>query len=113
MAETKVTKNEIEAQENWIAPTLSGSWVNYGSGFATAGYMKDSMGFVHMKGLIKSGTSTAFTLPAGYRPVETQNFATMANNLFGFAEVRADGAVTPVGSNAYFSLDTIHFKAEN
>lgn len=69
-------------QETWIAPTLLNSWVNYGisSVLQVAGYMKDSMGFVHLRGAIKNGTTTAgttlFTLPAGYRPLGPEIFVT-------------------------------------
>jgi hypothetical protein len=55
---------------SWIAPTLENGWVNFGGEWTPAGYIKDALGFVHIQGTIKSGTSgkAAFVLPAGYRP---------------------------------------------
>lgn len=55
----------------WVAPTLLGSWTNLGGvGIATAGYLKDPLGFVHFKGLVVGGAngSVVFTLPVGFRP---------------------------------------------
>lgn len=55
----------------WRAPALLNSWVNYGSGYSTAGYRKDASGLVHVRGFVKAGSASGaviFTLPAGYRP---------------------------------------------
>jgi hypothetical protein len=89
--------------EDWITPTLLNSWVDFGSGWATVQYMKDALGFVHIKGMPKSGSlaATIFTLPAGYRPLE---------NLL-FPSVSFDGTTeTPchfsVRSNGNVVLDT-------
>lgn len=100
----------------WTAPTLLNSWVNFGSRFNDAGYIKDANGFVHLRGLIKSGTTTVetafFNLPSGFRPSSEYIFTTSSNNLYGQARVKTDGDVTfHVGSNAWFSLDGISFKA--
>lgn len=99
----------------FIAPTLLNSWVNYGGGYNDAGYYKDAFGIVHLRGLIKDGTVTspAFLLPSGCRPRTQEALATMANDAFARVDVLADGNVTPkVGSNAFFSLDGITFKAQ-
>jgi len=120
MAQTKVSKNEITTQEAWIAPTLQNSWVNYGSGFDAVGYMKDALGFVHIKGFVKSGTTTAatvlFTLPAGYRPggntYLTSGFG--AGGTINAWELQTDGDVLVQLANAtYSSLGHIVFLAEN
>jgi S-layer homology domain len=52
-------------------PPFQGGWSNFGFGFSQAGFFKDALGIVHLKGFIigPSGTS-AFTLPAGYYPGE-------------------------------------------
>ena len=41
-------------QQEWVAPTLLNSWVNFGGDYEIAGYMVDSLGFVHLKGVVKS-----------------------------------------------------------
>jgi hypothetical protein len=111
----QVTAAKIEAQQAWVAPTLLNSWVNYGAPASTAGYMKDSLGFVHLKGLIKTGTpgTVAWTLPAGYRPAQTLRIATIAAGSFGAINVQTTGDVTiDIGSSTFTGLDGATFKAE-
>lgn len=59
-------------QDAWTDATLGNSWVNFGSGYANGGYRLDKEGYVHLRGAIKSGTTTdatlLFTLPVGSRP---------------------------------------------
>jgi hypothetical protein len=101
-------------QSDWIAPTFQNSWVNYGDIYGVAGYMKDSMGFVHLQGLVKSGTvqQCIFTLPAGYRPQYTEIHAVISNNTIGRVDISTVGCVfVNTGSNIYTSLDGITFKA--
>jgi hypothetical protein len=61
-----------EGDTEWRSPTFLNSWVNYDTTtYGPAGYRKDANGFVHLRGLVKNGTSTTatmFILPAGYRP---------------------------------------------
>lgn len=90
------------------------SWVNFGGGPDTIAYMKDALGFVHVRGAMKSGTinTTAFTLPVGYRPGNTVAFATTSNNLFGSITVDSSGNVNPnVGSNVFVYTSVICFFA--
>ena len=105
----------------WIAPTLLNSWENYGGGYNNAGYMKDALGFVHLKGLIKNGNiATIFNLPSGYRPVgQCLFFAPCNHTPTPPVSARIDiipstGAVNLVsyetlGNNAWVSLDGIMF----
>ena len=67
------------APENWIAPTLLNSWVNHGSPNSAAGYYKDPLGRVHLRGRVDPGTwaSMIFALPSGYRPSDFCLFAQM------------------------------------
>lgn len=100
--------------EQFIAPTLTNSWVNFGGVRNPAGYYKDANSRVYLRGVVKSGTvgNAAFTLPAGYRPANTELFAVVSNDLFGAVNVLSNGDVTPaIGSNVYFSLDGISFRA--
>jgi hypothetical protein len=102
-------------QSAWIAPTFQNSWVNYGESWNVAGYMKDSMGFVHLRGLVKSGTigQCIFTLPAGYRPqYEELQIVQTSPDTFGRLDITTAGCVQPtLGSNTWFSLDGITFRA--
>ncbi len=124
MANNKINSTQIK-DDIWHEvgaagePAFANNWVNYGSGFTTAAFRKDSMGFVHLKGLVKTGTvnTTIFTLPAGYRPALTSMFVCVGNT--GSAEVSTRNNITNVGAvrnnsslNAYLSLDGITFKAE-
>lgn len=101
----------------FAAPTLLNSWVNYGIGLSPAGYYKDPYGRVHLKGTIKSGTVTSgtvlFTLPAGFRPLETLIFPVDSNNAHGRVNVQANGDVVIILGNAtHLSLSGISFAAE-
>lgn len=99
----------------WVAPTLLNSWVNYGGVYQNAGYYKDPMGMVHLRGLVKDGTATAgttlFTLPAGFRPLAQTVGITLTNSLMGTFNIETDGDVNVGGStsSAWFSLENITF----
>ncbi|MDD5091765.1 MAG: hypothetical protein PHQ23_12730 [Candidatus Wallbacteria bacterium] len=103
-------------QQAWQTPTLQNGWINYGGGFAAASYFRDSLGIVHLKGNIKSGTipSTAYTLPIGYRPVETQTFNGSVDSgscridILPSGEIQLDTSCSATRT----SLDGISFKAE-
>lgn len=97
----------------WTAPLLANGWADYNpGGFATAGFTKTPDGIVHLKGLIKSGTSTMFILPVGYRPAFIKLIAVTSNAAIGRLDIRPDGSVLiNVGSNTWFSLDGISFAA--
>lgn len=104
------------AQEAWTEPsTLLNSWVTYSGTFHPFGYMKDSMGFVHLRGLIKSGTANGiYTLPAGYRPAKTVMFATATNpsGTSSRVDVTAAGGVSAIShSNVFLSLEGMSFAA--
>jgi hypothetical protein len=105
-------------QQAFIAPTLLNSWVNFGSGYQEVGYMKDSMGFVHIRGMIKSGTLSAniFILPAGYRP--NLHILQVGSRDVGGTEdaanfqILSDGSVmATTGSTSWTSFGNISFKA--
>jgi len=100
--------------EQWNAPTLQNSWVNFGGSLNPAGYWKDPHNVVHLRGVLMSGTvnATMFLLPVGYRPANEELFSVVSNNAFGRLDVRAAGDVVLVtGSNSFASLDGITFRA--
>lgn len=105
----------FDDQEAWIAPTLLNGWVNYNTAnFSGAGYMKDFMGFVHLRGLLKSGTinQNMYVLPAGYRPEKQLHIASVSNGLFCNVTILSNGSVLPQnGSATWWSLDGITFRA--
>ena len=96
-------------------PPFFNSWANSGGGFASAAFMKDALGIVHIKGIVKNGTtvnSTVFILPAGYRPKLELIFGAVSNNVIGRLDIQADGSVLPViGSTAWFTIQAT-FPAE-
>lgn len=105
-----------KTQEAWIAPTLLNGWVNFGGGFATAGYYKDDMNIVHVRGMVKGGTATngavIFNLPVGYRPLLTQFYATTSFAGFGSYSVSNNGEIAiNVGNAGDFSIN-FSFRAE-
>lgn len=94
--------NAFTGVAGWQTATLSNSWVNYGGTYSTAGYIKGSDGIVSLRGLIKSGTTTAWTalltsgnkLPVGYRPKDTVicDVAT-SPDVYARIDVLTDGTV--------------------
>lgn len=112
----KVTGEHQTTQEDWRIPTLLNSWVNYdATQFAPASYMKDTLGFVHLQGLIKNGTITApaFILPKGYRPLKWLHIVSVSSGAYAQVEIKIDGNVVPqAGSNTWYSLSGITFRAE-
>lgn len=98
----------------FAAPAFLNGWVNFGGGYNPAGYFKDQLGFVHLRGMISTGTlnTPAFNLPAGFRPANRNIFGAMANFAFAVAFVDPNGDVNPFqGSSAFFTLDGITFQA--
>lgn len=116
-----VTAAKIENQEAWHEigaggePAFQNSWVNYSASDSSAAFMKDSLGFVHLKGVIKNGTgATMFTLPAGYRPLKILSFGTFsspaaATQVALMTNGNLDGIVY---NNTYLCLDGIVYRAE-
>lgn len=103
-------------QPAWVAVSFSNSWVDFGGAYETAAYMKDKLGFVHLKGVIKTGTigTACFTLPAGYRPSATTYMACASNGSIGVLQITSAGVATPVnGSSSSFGISGLTFRADN
>jgi len=107
----------IIIQDDWVAPTLLNSWVNYGSGSNPAGYFKDKQGIVHLRGLVANGVGTTiFTLPVGFRPTYVEFKSTVASaggaGTFAVYVIYANGNIDwSSGGTTWFSLDEMTFKA--
>ncbi|SCW43819.1 hypothetical protein SAMN04487970_100736 [Paenibacillus tianmuensis] len=107
-------------QSQWIKPTLLNGWVNYGDGaYTDAGYFKDELGIIHIRGLVKNGQLNAsiFMLPLGYRPARAMVIpvATDGNGqlILGRLTIDFNGSVYhTLGGTGWFSLDGISFLAE-
>lgn len=100
----------------WKNPTFQNGWVNYGAGYHFGQYYKDTDGFVHLRGLINSGTfasSVIFNLPVGYRPNSRVLRATIASDALARVDVLPDGNVLAVNGSGWLSLEGIYFLAEN
>lgn len=100
----------------WIPVTYQNSWVDFGGAWPGASYMKDSSGYINLRGMVKSGTIgnvPIFTLPIGFRPSVLMSTAVRSGNAFGYSEIYPSGEVRATsGSNGHFCLDNIRFLAE-
>lgn len=105
--------------EGWHAASLLNSWANLGS-YATAGYYKDPLGTVWLKGTVSGGTvgANAFVLPTGYRPLERRVFIVQTwsggtGQTSARIDIMTDGSVyVYTGQNGMLSFDGIAFRAE-
>ena len=103
--------------DHWRIPQLVNLWHDYGSGFYGAGYRKEGP-YVKLRGAIAGGSAVMFNLPLGFRP-QGGGLSFPANSISGTTEIygRVDVATTGDvrafgGSTTYFSLNTVHFLAE-
>lgn len=107
----------IEDQQ-WTNLALVNGWVAYGPPWAVPGFRKHLNGLVEVRGLMKSGTTTAgtviATLPVGYRPLSSRLFGVRSDVGSARMDVQADGAIVAgAGVSAPFTaLDGISFFAE-
>lgn len=97
-------------------PAFQNSWVNYDTtpGWQHAGFWKDPLGMVHLRGLVKDGTlsNPIFTLPPGHRPMSgSELFCTYSSTGAARIDVMSDGRVLCLaGGTAYLSLSGISFR---
>lgn len=106
----------------WNSVSYQNNWVDYdNSVWYGIKYRKDAMGYIHFKGLMRSGTTTngtvLFNLPAGYRPSHQVMMFVSTNNgstdVMGRVDVLANGNVVAVTVySAYVSFNGSGFKAE-
>ena len=66
-------------QPEWVELAMQNGWVAYSGWNPAPAAAKDAMGFVHLRGAMKSGTYTGgtilFTLPVGMRPLKAEVLA--------------------------------------
>ncbi|GIP57559.1 hypothetical protein [Paenibacillus woosongensis] len=86
----------------WITPTLLNGWTLSSSGVFPAQYFKDSMGIVHVKGIVTGGATetVVFKLPIGYRPKITSRIPSIimsgVNVYIAYFDVKANGDILAV-----------------
>lgn len=116
------TFQNVSGLLKWTTPTLLNSWTARGGD--PAGYLKDPMGFVHLRGRLTGGGSgtAAFVLPVGYRPGNNDDLYAAAAYAGGTAAVGAfadivasNGTVNPyyAAGTTDVGLGGITFLAEN
>lgn len=115
----KSTSRSFVTNDNnlWFVPFLQNGWIRYDTTWSNAGYMRDHNGFIHLRGLVKSGTvgSTMFQLPLGHRPAQQLLISTISNGAVGRIRVQTNGVVAAESpsSNVWVALDGITFKADD
>lgn len=93
--------------------TFAGAW----SENINVRYWKQRDGHVRLRGRLAGGTAatTAFTLPAGYRPSTNLLFVTLNafDNTVSFITVNTDGTVVPASAGSKNpTLDSICFRVD-
>lgn len=96
------------AMPEWIQVDFENTWGN-SSSYASVAFCKFA-GIVNVKGVgVGTANTTAFTLPSGYRPAESRQFAGSGVTV----DVNPDGTVVPAGTGDIMTtFDQIRFIAE-
>ena len=97
--------------EDWNTASLINSWVDVST---DPGYYIDPLGRVYLKGHLTTGTSgtTAFVLPAGYRPPVDMYFNALGTSgaAGNFVFIDTSGNVQPTRSGVSIYLNDISFR---
>lgn len=92
---------------------LAGNWTCYsGTTYPCPSFTRTTAGVVVLRGLVKNGTGTITTLPAGFRPDKHLILPALSTgNAPARIDVNTDGTVSWVGGggNSWISLDNIRF----
>ena len=99
----------------WQAPVLLNSWTNQGGLVTTAGYYKNILGRVQLRGIVVGTAGTVvFQLPVGCRPPATVTAMGMTSAGVTEIDIDSSGNVTVVGSTplTFCSLDLISFDTQ-
>lgn len=103
--------------------TFENGWHDYGLAANPTRYFKDPFGIVHLSGGMAGGTlsATAFTLPAGYRPIGLALFPVLSTTSGGAGgnfvgacfSISSNGQASmwTGGDNHFVGLDGITFRA--
>lgn len=91
------------------------SWTTFSTSWNDAGYFTDSIGRIHTRGLIRSGTTNAgtpmVTVPTAIRPSEYSHLAQVNTDSFGHISYApsAGALVAKNGNNGFVSLNSIYY----
>jgi hypothetical protein len=118
-------------------PDSFAPWHHFGGSFAAAGFYKDQLGIVHLKGLVTGPTEQGanpemnpiFRLPSAYRPAHQRVFPTIGRSFDGQeasegrVDIQQDGLVVLLtdcdpnfvdcsANGGYVTLDAISFRRD-
>lgn len=97
--------------------TTVNGWVNYGGSFADATYVTDSLGRIHVQGLVRYGTIANDTqivsnLPAGARTDKYMHLPARSTTVGEIGISQTSGIVAKnTGTNGYMSLNSFYYPA--
>lgn len=105
-------------QQDYQAASLipASGWVATGFPRGNPKFWRTNTGDVALGGSLKNGTfgSAAFTLPAGYRPLDELHLPVASGGVIGMVRITSDGNVTPLyGAATEFGLDGVRFRQES
>ncbi|PNQ80074.1 hypothetical protein [Paenibacillus sp. F4] len=122
-ARVSVVENKKAEKDSpsWITPTLLNGWTNHDVTLSQISYLKDSMGYVHVKGVAKPGVinTNVFQLPIGYRPSRSIVAVAAANtdsghDVLGRVNIGSNGNVAilaidgiTITNTGWVSLDSL------
>jgi hypothetical protein len=95
----------LQTQPAYTAPTFLTGWSSVSGAYAPAGYFKDTLGFVHLRGVIRKASAASpnnvFTLPTGFRPSGLLNYGVRCgDDTMCAIQVYPNGTVEFLGGNA-------------
>lgn len=102
---------------SWRDVTYLNGWSRYSTSWIEPGYMIDSNGRVHLRGMIAGGTigSPMFSIPSRFGPKNNHLFSVRHNDnsVNGRVDVRTNGDVVAISPtvNSWVSLDGISYTA--
>lgn len=119
----KTSLAELEAEDpvGWLDIKLQAGWTEHVSAENyLPQYIKDRMGFVHLRGIIDGGTITDGTtiglIAEGFRPEKRTLFSVSADNAYARIDILPGGEIvlehTKIGGGGgYLSLDGVTYRA--
>lgn len=97
----------------WTTATLINSW----AAGSPVQYVKDALGFVHLRGNLGTGTTgtVAFVLPVGFRPGVSDFYPALQSSGLAdsYVNIATSGNVTPTYGGSTIFLNNLSFLAEN